>query len=308
MLRFFDLVDVNVNHITFTSEEITLKDRVIYFCYDTSTGTVGQEDYYAWRTTSYELTSTGLVYIHFGINNNTLYPKFSTSPDNYIDLEPRLLSIISSNEYWVLHNVIQRLDMVRRRYPNLGPLITDGDGIGEGGVVGFGGGFDKKFSVKELLSFIEGALIEINIHPPATNYWWAYVDKESERQSNPYNRTAGVPFSLLDLVVQGAIIRALCAWGLMEVDLNFNTTDAGLQISYDRVNHVASWMGNILQEYKQQKDLIKWDSVNSYGVGIGTYPYAALGIYGTAMNMLDRSGAIPFTSLLGFSARGYVPL
>lgn len=309
MLRFYSVTDSTNDYITFISEEIENDNKVVYLCYDTSTGIIGQDDYYAWRTTTTQVTSsTGIITYPFRIDNTRIFPTFSNTPYLYSDLDLSTLHIISSNEYWVLNSIITRLDTVRRRFPNVGPLITDGDGIGEGGAVGFGGGFDKKFSIKELLNFMEGALIEINIHPPATNYWWAYVDADSERKSNPYNRNSGVPFSLLDLVVQGAIIRALTAWGLLEVDLNFNTTDAGLQISYDRVNHVASWMGTLLNEYKAQKDFIKYDSVNSYGVGVGTYPYSALGIYGTAMNMISHNGSIPFTSLLGFSTKGYTPL
>ena len=311
MLRFHDILETTEEKIDVSVDplEINAEDRTTYVVYDTSTGMVEKEDYYSWRSLTKKIeTSSGDV-LGFTIDNDSLFPKFSSSIDNYTNLDPKLLYIMSTHEYWILKSFLTRIDLVRRRLPNPGRFIEDIDGLGDGGVVGFAGGYDKKFSIDEIKEFIEGALIEVNIHPPATNHWWAYCTNNQDKMSNPYYTSAGVPVKLLDLVVQGAMIRALHSWGILEIDLHFSTSDSGLQITYDRVGHVSGWLDRILNEYKVQKDFIKFDSVNSMGAGVGTYPYAATGIWGAAMGMIQGgSGIVPLSSMLGFHIRANTPM
>ena len=310
MLRLFDISSITQNTITFTTEEIEYADNYVYVMYDTSTGYTTLEDYYGWRTQTY--TSTGMTGTSFYISNATLYPKLTPPITNYSVLTPKLFYCLTFIEYSILVTVLDRLDLVRKRLPNPGAIVQDSDGIGDGGVVSVAGGYDKKFAISELMNYIEGALIEINIHPPATNFYWNFTSIDTERNTNPYTRESatGIPYKFFDLIVQGAIIRALMAWGILEIDLNFTTTDAGLQITYDRVNNVASWTDRFLVEYTKQKELIKWDCVNSGGVGIGSIPFSASAMWGAAMNMIggEHSGVVPLTSMLGFASNGNIPL
>ena len=308
MLRLYDIPYQDTTSVTFTTEELGSANFVPYVVYDTSTGYSGLEDYYTWRAQTF--TSTGMVGTSFVISNSNLYPKFSPAVTLYTSLQKKLFYIMSQREQQILITLIDRLDLVRRRLPNPGAVIEDVDGMGNRGVVALSGGYDKKFAISELMRFIEGSLIEINIHPPATNAYWLFTSVDQEKITNPYNLDAasGVPYKLVDLIIQGAVIRALVAWGVLEIDLNFSTSDSGLQITYDKVAYLSGWMDRLLQEFQKQKDFIKWDFVNSYGVGVGSLPYAATGIWGTAMNMIQHSDIIPLTSMLGFNIRSNVPL
>ena len=67
-------------------------------------------------------------------------------------------------------------------------------------------------------------------------------------------------------------------------------------------------MDRLLGEFQKQKEFIKYDCVNSYGVGVGSYPFMATGIWGTAMNMIQNNGVLSMTSMLGFQARSNIPL
>lgn len=308
MLRLFNIPTRTSTGITFTTFEISQADRIPYVVYDTSTGIVGSEDYYCWRT----VTSTGAVenQTQFTINDSVIYPSIAATPGNYLNLNPRLLHVLTFQEAQLIDNLISRIDLVRRRLPNPGRTVNSVASVGENGNVSFAGGFEKKFSIKELIQYIEGAIVEINIHPPATeNYWW-FTSTESEKQPNPYRTRPidGVPYQWMDLIVQGAMIRALIAWGILEVDVHFTTSDNGLSITYDRVNYVSSWFDKILNEFKSQKDFVKWDSVNSYGVAVGTVAFAATGLWGAATNMISQYGILPMNSLMGFSTRAFTPL
>jgi len=308
MLRLFNIASQLPTSVTFTTSEISDANYMPYVVYDTSTGYTTLEDYYAWRAITY--TSTGMTGTSFVIQDSNLYPSTTPVFGDYSTLNPRLFSAMSFIEYYVLRCVLDRLDLVRRRLPNPGAVIEDVDGMGNRGVVSVAGGYDKKFSVEELMRFIEGALIEINIHSPATNFYWNFTTSDQETITNPYYRevATGIPYKFVDLIVQGSVIRALMAWGILEIDLNFVTSDSGLQITYDKVGHVASWMDRLLTEYSKQKDFVKFDCVNSYGVGVGSMPFAATGIFGYAMNMIQNSGIVPLSSMLGFNIRSNIPL
>lgn len=308
MLRLFNIPTRTSTGITFNTFEINQPDRIPYVVFDTSTGVMGMEDYYVWRT----VTSTGIVpgQTQFSISNTNVYPSFAATLPDYTRLNPRLLHVLTFQEAQLIETLITRIDMVRKRLPNPGRTVTSDSSVGENGPVSFAGGFEKKFSIKELIQFLEGAIVEINIHPPATERYWWFTTTNSEQSPNPYHfcPIGGVPYEWMDLIIQGAMIRALIAWGILEVDVHFTTSDNGLSITYDRVGYVSTWFDKILAEFKSQKDLIKWNSVNSYGVAVGTVAFAATGLWGAATNMISQYGVLPMNSLMGFSTRGFTPL
>ncbi len=307
MIRLYSIPSITSTGIVYRTEELTEPGLVPYVVFDTSTGVVDMEDYIAWRTKTYK-TSTGDVYVNFNVNNSCLYPGHTAAIADYRNLPTRLMNILTFDEYLLLKNLLIRIDMVRRRYPNPGTVINDTDGIGDGGVVSFSGGWEKKFTIEELISFIEGSLVEVNIHPPATFFYWNFLSEEEDKVTNPYMSRNRLPYKLSDLIVQGAMIRALIAWGILEVDVNFSTSDSGLSLTYDRVGHVSGWTDKLLAEFKNQKDFIKWDCVNSYGVAVGTLPYSSLGIMDAVANMTSSSGVLSMNTLLTGWQKGAMPL
>jgi len=307
MVRLYSIPSRTSTGIVFRTEELSEENLVPYVMYDTSTGIVGASDYIAWRPKTYR-TSTGDTQLTFAINNSNLYPGYTTAVANYNVIDPRLLYIMTYDEYMLLKNLLIRIDMVRRRYPNPGTVINDTDGIGDGGAVSFAGGWEKKFSVEELISFIEGSLVEVNIHPPATWFYWRYLSEDEDKQTNPYMARNRIPYKLSDLIVQGAMIRALISWGILEVDVNFSTSDSGLSLTYDRVGHVSGWTDKLLAEFKAQKDFIKYDCVNSYGVAVGTLPFSSMGIFDAVANMASQSGVLGMSTLLSGISSGNMPL
>jgi hypothetical protein len=158
------------------------------------------------------------------------------------------------------------------------------------------------------MEMIEGAIIEINWTSPKTTFWPTFMTADMEKINNPYQRTSGLPHDMTDLVIQGTVLRALVSWGLLEVDLSFSTTDSGLSITFDRGSQVKGWHDTLFQNYLNDKKLFKWNHANHSGVGVGTYPYAAYGIYGTMLNNVQIGGALSLSSLMGWSARGATPL
>lgn len=307
MLRLVNIAEQDNTHLTFETEEIPLEDFIVYVMYDTSTGITDLNDYYSWRTIT--TTTDDEAIFAFAINNSKKYPGTENDVGNYSVFNTKLFKSMTWAEYELIQMLLTRIDLIRRRFPSPGVTISDVDYVGQGGVVGFGGSWDKKFSLEELRQVIDGTLIEVNIHPPSTDFWWTHSRDAVDKAYNPYYRiNSGVPYNFIDLLVQGAVIRCLQAWGILEIDINFSTTDSGLTISYDRVGHITTWMQHLLNEYKVQKDFIKMDTVNSFGVGIGTYPFAVSAMWGAAMNMISQGGTIPLSSMLGFGIRANTPM
>lgn len=311
MLRLVDITAQDASRVILETEELVAEDIIAYVMYDTSTGITDLEDYYTWRATSVE-TSSGEYSLE--INDANKYPKISSSISDYVVLDGHLFKVMSLTEYEIIQMLLTRIDMIRKRFPNPGVTITDVDSVGQdGSTVSFSGGWDKKFSLEELRQMIEGTLIECNAHPPHTSFYWQYSTTTTDVYSNPYTRTSanatGVPYELVDLIVQGAVIRCLVAWGILEIDINFSTSDAGLTITYERVGHIASWMDRLLNEFKVQKDFIKMHYVNSYGIGVGTMPFGATALWGMMLNQVTGpTGITPLSSMLGFGIRSNVPL
>ena len=309
MLRLYDITAITSTGISFSTWQMHTDKQIGYVLYDTSTGISGMDDYYTWRakTSADPLDARKAI---FTIDNTNLFPSYQSPISDYRIFRPKLLYVCTYQEAQLIENVLTRIDMVRKRFPNPGRVVNADSSVGQGGVVSEAGGFDKKFSIKEIVSFIEGAIVEINIHPPATQFYWWFTTEHSEWSTNPYHMTPmnGVPYTWMDLIVQGAIIRALISWGILEVDVHFTTSDNGLQITYDRVNYVSSWFDKLLTEFNNQKGLVKWDSVNSMGVGVGTIAFAATGWIGAASGMISQNGILPMNSLMGFSTQGFTPM
>jgi hypothetical protein len=298
LIRLLDVVSRTATEVIFKTPEISNVDTIPYIVYDTSTGVVNMEDYVAWRSLTF--TSTGSTDLYFRINNTCLYPSYLDPITDYTTLRPALFKVMSFTEYNILQHVLTRLDLVRRRLPNPGYTVSSTNSVGQNGTVSMSGGFDKKFAVTELVQMIEGAIIEINWTSPMTYFWPLYMTAGQEAQTNPYSRSEGLPFAMVDLITQGAILRALAAWGILEIDMSFSTSDSGLQITFDRVQHVQSWHSALLADYQKQKDVFKMNFANHSGVGIGSTPYALQGIFGTALNNVSAGGNLSMTSLLGW--------
>jgi hypothetical protein len=308
MIRLVDIASQDSTKILFQTPEITSGDVIPYIIYDTSTGSASYNfrDYIAWR--SLTATSTGTTDIYYTIDNTNLYPSYEAAVSDYSVFDPSLFVTVSYPEYFIIRQLLTRLDLVRRRLPNPGVTVSGSNGVGNNGVVSFSGGYEKKFAISELMQFIEGTIFEVNWTSPQTTFWPTFMTADTEKINNPYARSQGLPNDMVEIVVQGAILKALVSWGFLEVDLSFSTTDSGLSITFDRVSHVKGWHDTMFQNYEQSKKLFKMNYANHSGIGVGTYPYAAYGIYGTMMNNVQVGGALAMTSLLGWSLRGSTPM
>ena len=314
MVKMFDIFEKTSTGIGIRVNRkiIPNADYAVYVIYDTSTGVVGLPDYYLWRcvTTDTPNAVTNYAdYVDISLNNSCVYPSYTPSVPNYLQLSNHLIKLITGQELDILNNVMLRVDMVRKRLPNPGVVIDSTANVGDNGVVDYSGGFSKKFTVEEYLQFINGSLIEINITPPATKMWWTFVPNDIDMNPNPYLAThTGVPVKVSDLIVQGSIIRSLVAWGLLEVDIAFNSTDSNLAISFDRGGAVQSWMTTLTNEFTRQLKLAKWDFVNSYGVAIGTSPYQLLGLWGNMCGTLSQNGVLSVNTLMGYGYTASRPM
>jgi hypothetical protein len=310
MLRLVDITSKVQTGITFHTEEITAADTVPYIIYDTSSGSYNYgmlEDYYGWRATTV-LTSSGASDVYFTIDNTNLYPSYLDAIVDYNNLRPSLLKVVTYQEYVILQNVLIRLDLVRRRYPNPGYTINSTNSVGQNGTVSFAGGYEKKMSITEIGYMMEAAIVEINATSPMTYFWPAFMTTDGDKFTNPYVSAAGLPYDLIEVATLGTLIRCLVALGLMEVDLSFQANDSGLQITWDRATHAKGWHDSLLADYKEQKLLFKMNHANHAGVGVGTVPWAAYGIWGTLLNNATYGGTLAYSSIMGFGAKGNVPM
>lgn len=312
MLRLVDIISRTSTGISFRTEELLEEDLMIYVIYDSYTNetlptAATREDYIGWRVAT-TLTSTGATAADFVIDNTTLYPTYTTAIPDYTLLSPKQLYVMSFQEYQIIHNVITRFDLVRKRIPNPGYGITSANAIGQNGTVSFAGGHEKKMTVGELGQMMEGAMLELNGTPPRTSFWPIYATTDADKIRNPYMKYNGIPQDIQELIQMGTLLRCLISTGLLEVDISFSTSDSGLQLTFERVSHVKGWFDALLADYKEQKTLLKWNYANHGGVGVGTIPWTLQGPFGTLMNNASYGGSLALSSVLGFTARGNVPL
>jgi len=306
MLRLVDVIERETDSVTFQTTELVADDLVTYVVYDTSTGVANMEDYYGWRTTT--TADDDGESVEFSIDDSTKYPSYISSLTDYSILRPALFRVMTLHEYLILDDVLTRLDLVRRRLPNPGFGVSSTNDVGQNGTVTFAGGFEKKMTVGEIMRMMEGTIVELNSTSPQTSFWPMYSNMDNDKVSNPYRQQGGIPYDMRDLVVLGTMIRCLMALGILEVDLSFSSSDSGLQITFDRASHVKGWHDALLQEYKESKAQFKWNHANHAGVGVGTTPWAAYGIWGTLMNNVSNGGQLALNSVLGFNASGNVPM
>lgn len=313
MVKFFDIFEKTSTGIGIrvSRQIIPNADYAVYAVYDTSTGVIGLSDYYLWRTITVDTPSTVTNYestVDLYLNDSCIYPSYGAKVGNYTTISDHLIKLVTGLELEILNSLKTRIDLVRKRLPNPGSVINTDEDIGDGGIVGYAGGFSKKFTVDEYLEFINGALIEINITAPATRFWWQFSPKDVDLNPSPYKSNRGVPASLSDLIVQGGIIRALVAWGLLEVDIAFSSVDSSLAITFDRQSMVQSWMGRLLDEYNKKMTMIKMDFINSYGVAVGTTPYQLLGLWGNMAGMVAQNGPMSVNTILGYGFQASRPM
>lgn len=306
MLRLVDVTERISSSITFQTEELTEDDLMVYAVYDTSTGIANMEDYYGWRATT--VADDDNESVTFVIDDSVKYPSYISTISDYTILRPALFRIMTLHEYVILEDILTRLDLVRKRLPNPGFGVSSVNDVGQNGTVTFSGGFEKKMTVGEIMRMMEGTIVEINSTSPQTSFWPMYSNVDNDKVSNPYQQQFGIPYDMRDLIVTGTLIRCLIAIGILEVDISFSTSDSGLQITFDRASHVKGWHDTLLQEYKESKSQFKWNHANHAGVGVGTTPWAAYGIWGTLMNNVSYGGQLALNSVLGFNASGNVPM
>jgi len=297
VLRLVDIQEKTSSNIVFSSPEVYVDDVLTYVIYDTSTGITAFDDYITWRTPTG--TTDGVDDKTYTINDSNLFPSYQSGVD-YSNLSDRLLYTMSFSELTILQHVLTRIDSIRKRLPNPSYSIDSTNAVGQDGTVSMAGGFDKKFSIQELMQMIEGSIAEINWTSPKTNFWPIFMTHDEERKTSPYLKNSGVPFDMFDLVVQGAVLRAMVAWGILEIDLSFNVSDSGLNISFDRVGAITGFRGSLLTEYNEQKGQFKWKYANHAGVGVGTIPYSMQGLLGIALNNVASNGSLAMSSLLGW--------
>jgi hypothetical protein len=307
MLRLVDVTSVTSSGITFYTEEVTSEGYVPYIVYDTDTVTslASMRDYYCWRAlTVASSTGDGVT---FEASNTYKYPSYEADVADYTLFDPSLFRIMTFQEFQILQNTLIRLDLVRRRMPNPGAGLSSIDGVGQDGIVSYTGGFEKKMAVDEIMRMMEGAIVELNATSPQTYFWPRFMSLADDKRSSPY-LSQGMPYDMLDIATLGTMIRCLMALGILEIDISFSTSDSGLQLTFDRDTKIKSWYDAMLTEYKESKTLFKWNYANHSGVGIGTVPWAAYGIWGTMMNNVTYGGQLAFSSLLGFAYRGNTPM
>ena len=309
MLRLVDMTLRTTTGITFNTSEISTSDKMAYVVYDTLTGASYlqglTEDYYCWRATTV-LTSTGATDVNINIDNTNLYPSFSSTIPDYTVLKPALFTIVTYQEYIVLQNVLTRFDAVRRRMPNPGFTVSSTNNIGQDGAVSFAGGFEKKATITEIMSMIQATFFSFNVASPRTFFYPQFATKAQDANPNPYMAGGGVPTEVLDLISTGALIRCLVFMGLLEIDISFSSSESGLQITFDRGSQIKGWHDTLVTNFLKEQNDIKMNYANHAGVGMGTMPYASMGLVGQLMNSAGSGGAIPYSTIMGFNIRGSV--
>jgi len=246
MVRDFSVFEQISTGITFDIAGVNKEDLRFFAIYDTSTGQL-LPDYILWKTKSDND-------FRVRINNSVLFPRRITSFDYRMFFWDNFVFVTSFEEK-VLEHLVQRIDLVRQRYP---------------------GTFKKKFTLEELLLCIEAAVADINLYPPATTYWFRFTEiKEEDINHNPLKQSVqgGIPWSWFNLVTIGALLNALVSQGILEVDINYEVTAGGVTIRYNNAEGIKGWWTSLLDLYEKQKKLVKtWEFRPQ---AVGTLPFTA---------------------------------
>ena len=199
--------------------------------------------YYTWHCK----TSSGYITLD---SSNNMNPNVTI---DYNELAQSMFNLNTFYEYFVLQQLLLKIDLVSRRYPQT---------------------FPKTFAISELMVFIEATIAEINLYPPLTRFWFRFSEyaKERDINFNPYKLNAGIPFEWVSLTTDGAMIQALTALGILETNINFNYSDQGINVQYNIVDPLNRWYESILKTYTDQRDRMKKNYFNM--IATGTTPFA----------------------------------
>lgn len=245
------------------------------------------------------ISNGGTSVTAFGISNANLYPKTRPQIPDYNVFRPLQFNILTEMEWDIILSSLRFIDIVRSRHPNLGQRRLG---------MGFSGGFEKKFSIEELLDFLHQTVVEMNIHPPATMFWFQYsaVPRDGAAGSyNPYYVQTGIPYFWKDALVQGVVIKALLSRQIYEIDTNFNISDSGISISYDRDSRLSGVIQGMMEQFQDRKKKIKWQHAPHGGSGIGTFfGFGGNPIYQNVINSINLRGSVSLKSLSPFFAGG----
>jgi hypothetical protein len=190
--------------------------------------------------------------------------------------------------------------MVRRRYPNLGQRQLG---------LGIAGGYEKKFSIEEILDFLYQTVVEINIQGPSTKFWFEFNDARGSFVSanNPYMASVGIPFEWYSMLVDGTVIKALLSRQLFEIDTNFNISDQGISITYDKDSKLSSVISGLIAGYEKQKESLKMQYLPHSGSAVGTFfGFAGNNYFNTVASMLTENGVLALKSLVPFYSGNYI--
>jgi len=302
MVRMFDTFNQTSTGLGFVAREFNEENLGVFVVYDTPVNDeTNYQDYFIWNACTVT-TSTGIIEDPLALmtpyqavppspitpsteddsntevnvillDNNSLFTNRRQAPEiDYSQLLDQNFHLMTPIEFRLLRQLIARLDMVRSRYPNR---------------------FEKKFTVEEYLIFLEAALVDINLTPPVSRFWWFFTstpDATQQYQYNPMmqqNGAWGVPEILHTLLIEGAMIHALIAKGILEVDLSFSYSDQGLSLTYDNSSAYSSWYDRMAQRYTEKKKIMK-QNFRPKGLGIGTIPEFGIGWFGALNSMLDN--------------------
>ena len=96
------------------------------------------------------------------------------------------------------------------------------------------------FNPADVAVYIENALRDFNAQPPTTSLFLENITREFK-----------------EILVQGAIIQALIAQGLLAVDQDFQYNDNGIALTVDHHSKILQWYQALLQQYVAKKRLFK---------------------------------------------------
>lgn len=203
-------------------------------------------------------------YIGVMASNNGLYPITRPPIPDYSVLRNMQFNIMTDYEWRLIQSIFRLIDIVRRRHPNEGRRVLG---------MGFDGGYEKKFSIEEILDYIYQTVIEINLHNPMTRFWFKFPTFQNaiNAVANPYHINQGVPAEWYEMIVKGATIKALIAKQIYEIDTNFTISDQGLSVTYDRDGKLSGVIAALVNEFDAKKKSAKMNNLPHSGSGIGTY-------------------------------------
>ncbi|MEO0075017.1 MAG: hypothetical protein ABIK31_02780 [candidate division WOR-3 bacterium] len=236
----------------------------------------------------------------FSITNSNRYPLARNTIPDFTRLRPLQFNVLTEFEWKIIQSVLKRIDIVRRRYPNLGQRQLG---------LGFSGGFEKKFSIEELLDFLYQTTVEVNLHSPATQFWFVFPKQTSRIIStvNPYYVNYGVPLDWYDVLVDGTVIKALLARQLFEIDTNFTISDQGISITYERDSKLSNVISSLLNEFTNKKTRLKWQYAPFANTGVGTYfGFSGYHYFNQIAGLLTNKGTIALRSLAPYYAGSLV--